>query len=499
MTKDKNNRTPHPTSPDRGKVIDDSVLYGGKVPPQSRELEMNLLGGVIIDNSLLDLVQPIISEKHFYVTANALVWRAINRLRDRNQPADLITITEELKTHGDLESIGGPLYLAELSTVFSSTESIVFSAEKVRENWVRRDLILLTFGLNEQCYDPTINTEDLLNKAQSEIIQVGAEMHGADTEDNIDRGFERLVEDTENRRKRGDEMTGIPSHSKDLNELTGGWQRGELHIIAGRPSHGKSADGIQELVTAVNDGYKCGMFSIEMGEKQFMARLAAMIAEVDMLKFKYGNLTDDDFKKLITAAKWVKQHKDNLMVDYSNPTDVNKIKAKSRLWKRKYGLDMIMVDYAQICGSGNIPTRFENTNKEVGLVGHGLKQLAKELDIAALLLSQMSRDFEKRPLKDRRPYLSDLRESGELEQHADTVLFIVRPELFLKKDDPEYAKVKDLADFYLAKQRNGPVGEFKHYFRGTYGKFERYSAEYESNMPGNYNQTQYYSRENEPF
>jgi replicative DNA helicase len=149
------------------KSVPEEVLYGGKVPPHSRELEMNVLGGMIIDNSLIDAVTTILKPKHFYVNANGLIYKAITDLRDRNEPVDLITITEELKTRAELDAVGGPFYLAELSTAFSSQDSIIFSANKILENWIKRDMILLTYSLNEQCYDPTINTENLLDKAQN--------------------------------------------------------------------------------------------------------------------------------------------------------------------------------------------------------------------------------------------------------------------------------------------------------------------------------------------
>nr|HMT10139.1 DnaB-like helicase N-terminal domain-containing protein [Ignavibacteria bacterium] len=165
MARQKKNNSDQPAVPDE-------VLYGGKLPPHSRELEMNIIGGMIIDNSLIYAVTTILKPKHFYVAANGIIFRAISDLRDRNEPVDLITLTEELKSSGELEAIGGPLYLAELSTAFSSQESIIFSANKILENWIKRDMILLTYSLNEQCYDPTINTESLLDKAQQEILEV---------------------------------------------------------------------------------------------------------------------------------------------------------------------------------------------------------------------------------------------------------------------------------------------------------------------------------------
>jgi len=193
--------------------IPDEVLYGGKIPPHSRELEMNILGGMIIDNALIDAVNTILKPKHFYVNANALIFRAISDLRDRNEPVDIITLSEELKTRGELDAVGGPYYLAELSTAFSSQESIVFSANKVLENWIKRDMILLTYSLNEQCYDPTMNTESLLDKAQQEILEVTNYLQKKNYTHIKDEVRETMeyVESIHERHEKGATVFGVPS------------------------------------------------------------------------------------------------------------------------------------------------------------------------------------------------------------------------------------------------------------------------------------------------
>ena len=254
-----------------GQTVSDEVLYGGKVPPHSRELEMNIIGGMIIDNSLIDAVTTILKPKHFYVAANGIIFRAISDLRDRNEPVDLITLTEELKSSGELEAVGGPLYLAELSTAFSSQESIIFSANKILENWIKRDMILLTYSLNEQCYDPTINTESLLDKAQQEILEVTNYLQKKNythIKDEVRLTME-YVESIHERHEKGASVFGVPTGYDELDALTGGFQKSELIIIAGRPSHGKTALALNfARNAAVDRDINIGIFSFEMSNRE---------------------------------------------------------------------------------------------------------------------------------------------------------------------------------------------------------------------------------------
>lgn len=470
------------------KRIHDDVLYGGKIPPQSRELEMNVLGGCMIDNQLIDIVSGIINKPDmFYVTANQDIWKAMLLLRDKRQPVDMITVTQQLMEMGMLEQVGGPAYLAEISTAFSSQESIAFSATKIKENWVKRDMILLTFSLNEQCYDPAISVEDLIGKAQKEVIEIGNELDNGKDE-SLDTSFKLMVEEAEKRVNSKDEkMSGIPCYISDFNEKTGGWQRQELQIMAGRPSHGKSAAAFRQALYSAEHGYKVGIFSIEMGETELMMRMAAIDQEIDIIKFKIGTLTDEDFEKMAVTYKKFMRLKNNLFIDYRNPLNVQMFKSKCREWKMKYGLDMVIVDYLQLMDSGKSDKYWESTNNDLGYITRGIKQTAKELDMAAIVLSQLNRKIEERPVDHRKPTLADLRDSGNIEQDADLVLFITRPEVWISKDSPKYIDVKGIANWDIAKQRNGPIGEFKTTFRAKYAKFVNYPAEYESSMPGNYN------------
>jgi len=480
-------------------TIPDEVLYGGKVPPHSKELEQNVLGGIMLDNKLYDVVEGIINDKMFYVTANQDIYRAMGLLRAAGQPADMITISEQLKVMGLFDAVGGAHYLAELSGAFSSQESIEFSAIKIKENWVKRDMIMLAYNLSEKAYDPVTDAIELVNTAQEGMLELGNYMHGG-KEQSIDETFMDMVLDTEKRcAASGEEkMSGIPSHITEFNERTGGYQRQELTIIAGRPSHGKSAATFQEALQQAENGYHVGIFSIEMSERELMMRLAAIDQEIDLLKFKLGTLTVDDFGKLAKSLKKMKSLREFLHIDYRNPVNVQEIRSKCREWKQKYGLDIVYVDYLGLMESGKKEKYWENSNVDLGYITKGLKQVAKELDIAMVVLSQMSRKIEDRGIEQRWPQLSDLRDSGNIEQDADMVVFITRPEVWYENVPLKLAEWKGKAVWNIAKQRNGPVGSFDVVFRGRFGKFENFSKEYKSDMPGNYNQPEIFDNR-EPF
>ncbi|MBE2226154.1 MAG: replicative DNA helicase [Ignavibacteria bacterium] len=471
--------------------IPEDVLYGGKVPPHSRELEMNILGGMIIDNALIDAVNTILKPKHFYVNANGLIFRAISDLRDRNEPVDIITLSEELKTRGELDAVGGPHYLAELSTAFSSQESIVFSANKVLENWIKRDMILLTYSLNEQCYDPTMNTESLLDKAQQEILEVTNYLQKKNYTHIKDEVRETMeyVESIHERHEKGATVFGVPSGYDELDALTGGFQKSELIIIAGRPSHGKTALALNFARNAAVEHEKnIGIFSIEMSNRELALRFICLESKVDISKLKTGRLPESDWAKIAKQTPRLMSSKINVVIDDSSPLSLLELRSKARRMKALQNIDMIMVDYLQlmeVSNKGNM-----DRHLEIAYITRGLKQLAKELDIPVVALSQLSRKVEERAGKEKRPQLSDLRESGAIEQDADVVIFINRPEVYISKDDPKFHEVEGLAEVIVGKQRNGPIGEAKLTFIHNYAMFANRARDAEPT---------YYAPQDSPF
>ena len=471
--------------------IPDEVLYGGKIPPHSRELEMNILGGMIIDNALIDAVTTILKPKHFYVNANGLIFRAISDLRDRNEPVDIITLSEELKSIGEFDAVGGSYYLAELSTAFSSQESIVFSANKVLENWIKRDMILLTYSLNEQCYDPTMNTESLLDKAQQEILEVTNYLQKKNythIKDEV-RDTMEYVESIHERHEKGATVFGVPSGYDELDALTGGFQKSELIIIAGRPSHGKTALALNfARNAAVEHGKNIGIFSIEMSNRELALRFICLESKVDISKLKTGRLPESDWAKIAKQTPRLMSSKINVVIDDSSPLSLLELRSKARRMKALQNIDMIMVDYLQlmeVSNKGNL-----DRHLEIAYITRGLKQLSKELDIPVVALSQLSRKVEERAGKEKRPQLSDLRESGAIEQDADVVIFINRPEVYISKDDPKFHEVQGLAEVIVGKQRNGPIGEAKLTFIHNYAMFTNRARDAEPS---------YYAPQDAPF
>ena len=473
------------------KDINPQDVYAGKIPPHSKELEMNILGGMMIDNALIDAVANILLAKHFYFGANGLIYQAICDLRDRNEPVDTITLTEELKTRGELEAAGGPFYIAELSNAFSSQDTIMYSANKILESWIKRDLILLTYSLNEQCYDPTINTENLLDKAQQQILEITNYLQKKNylpLKDVVKTTMD-YVELIHERHQKGATVFGVPSGYDDLDALTGGFQKSELIIIAGRPSHGKSALALNiARNAAVEHGKNIGIFSIEMSNKELALRFICLESKVDISKLKTGMLPESDWTKIAKQTPRLMGKKMNIIIDDSSPLSLLELRAKARRMKAMHNIDMIIVDYLQLMEATS--ARGLDRHLEIALITRGLKQLSKELDIPVMALSQLSRKVEDRAGKEKRPQLSDLRESGSIEQDADVVVFINRPEVYMNRDDPKFQEVHGLAEVILGKQRNGPIGDIKLTFIHSYAKFEKRSKDTEP---------EYYTSHETPF
>lgn len=474
-------------------MMNDSI-FEGKVPPHSKDLEMNVIGGMLIDNSLIDTVISILDpdKDQFYVNAHNIIYKCICSLRDRNQPADLVTVTEELKTNEELEKIGGPIALTDFSTSFATLESITYSAEKIRESWVKRDLIGLTYKIREMCMNASTSTEHVLNEAQKDILDVTNYLQKKDYSpikkiviDTLDR-IEKIKE-----QNRGDlAIYGVPSGYFDLDKLTGGFQNSELIVIAGRPSHGKSAFALNIARNAAKDHKKnIGIFSLEMSINELANRFICLESKVNIQSFKTGNLSKQEWDKISENAPKIGSSKIKIYVDESSPLTLLELRAKARRMKAKDKIDMIIIDYLQLMDLGGDNRRIESRYLEIGIITRSLKQLAKELEIPIIALSQLSRKVEDRSGIEKKPQLSDLRESGSIEQDADVVIFINRPELYLRKVEAEdnlkeyekYVKQKEqfegLAEIIIGKQRNGPVGQIKLTFIHDYTGFGAWSSE----------------------
>jgi len=452
-------------------AVDERLLNEGKVPPHSLEIEMNLLGGLIIDNSLIDTVLSFnITPSYFYKAANSLIYKAVIDLRDRREPVDLITLTEELKLRGELDAVGGPYYLTELTTSFTSSETVSYSSQKIVEYWLKRDLINVTSSIRDKCFDPTANTEELLNTAQREILDITNALQRKKYSMLRDE-VNSTMEYVESIHEKHASVIGVPSGYRELDALTGGFQKSELIIIAGRPSHGKTAFALSAARNAaVEHEQPIGIFSIEMSNRELALRFLCAEAKVDIAMLKTGRLPDKDFVRIAENFHRLTRDTTKILIDDSSPLSLLELRAKARRMKAEHDVSMIIVDYLQLMEVSG--TRNMDRYLEIGYITRGLKQLAKELDIPVVALSQLSRKVEDRGGKDKRPLLSDLRESGSIEQDADVVIFINRPEVYMSKDDPKFNEYSGLAELIVGKQRNGPIGEIKLTFVHNYARFE---------------------------
>jgi replicative DNA helicase len=441
-----------------------------RVPPHSVEAEQSVLGAVLLDNTAWEKIGDVLREDDFYRHDHRLIWQHLAKLMERNQPADVLTLHDALKSTGKLEEAGGLGYLNGLATGTPSAANVRRYAEIVRDRAVLRRLItvsddIATTALNPQGRD----TRQILDEAESKVFQISEDGSRGRT------GFQDLssvlaqvverVDDLYNRENPND-ITGVPTGFSDLDKMTSGMQPGDLIIIAARPSVGKTAFALNigEHV-AVNQGMPVAVFSMEMGATQLAMRLVCSVGRIDQQRLRTGRLTEDDWPRLTSAIQ--KMQDANLFIDETPALNPLELRARARRLARQYGqLGLVMVDYLQLMsgtGSGG-----ENRATEVAEISRSLKALAKELNVPVIALSQLSREVEKRT--DKKPIMSDLRESGAIEQDADVILFIHREDRY----DPDSPN-KGMAEIIIGKQRNGPIGSVTLTFLGQYTKFENFA------------------------
>jgi len=454
----------------------DPQLLALKVPPHSIEAEQSLLGALLLDNQAFDRVADLVTGEDFYRDDHRRVWRHIARLIEAGKPADVVTVSESVEASEDKEKTGGPAYLGALAQNTPSALNIRRYAELVRERSVQRRLAQVATGIAEQALNPAGKEVDqLLDEAESRIFQIAEE--GArrdqgllDIKPVLAKVFERI--DHLYHRDNPSDVTGVPTGYIELDKKTSGLQPGDLIIIAGRPSMGKTALAlnIAEHV-AVDNGLPVAIFSMEMSSTQLAMRMLGSIARVDQHKMRTGRLNDKEWGDLSDAMG--KLHETPLFIDEGGALTALEVRARARRLKRQYSkLGLIVIDYLQLMAS---TAQGENRATEISEISRSLKAMAKELDVPVVALSQLNRAVDQRP--DRRPVMSDLRESGAIEQDADVIMFIYR-EVVYKPDLPE--DQRGIAEVILGKQRNGPIGTIRLTFLGQHTRFENYQD------PGSY-------------
>ena len=458
--------------------MDEDQISALKVPPHSIEAEQSILGGLLIDNKAIDRIAGQVSASDFYRNDHRIIFTHISKLIDNNDPADIVTVAESLEQNAELTKVGGVAYLGLVAENTPTASNISGYAKIVRERSIMRNLVEVGSDIVESAFSPQgKDAQQLLDESESKIFQI------ADAGTSEKLGFIDIKELLPKAAQRIDDLyqlddpngvTGVPSGYSDLDQKTAGLQPGDLIIIAGRPSMGKTslALNIAEHV-GMEAGLPVAIFSMEMGAAQLTMRLLGSVGKLDQHKMRIGQLEDEDWPKLTNALGVLNEAP--IFIDEGSALNSYEVRARARRLHRQQGkLGLIVIDYIQLMSSANEQSN-ENRATEVSEISRSLKALAKELNVPVVALSQLNRSVESRP--DKRPMMSDLRESGAIEQDADVIMFIYRDEVY----NPETAE-KGVAEILLSKQRNGPTGTVKLTFLGQYTRVENYAnTGYDSN------------------
>lgn len=438
----------------------------GKLPPQAVELEQAVLGAILLEKEALIMVDGILSEKIFYKDAHVLIYRAIKSLSSEGNPVDMLTVTQELRKQGNLENAGGAYYITEITSNVASSANTEFHARVIQEMYMKRRAIAIASELIVMGYDEQSDAFDIMEKMQEATLETLHDIDNGHTVSYKEAYTEAIKELSTKIGKSKKDLTGVDTGFMAINALTGGWQKPDLIIIAGRPAMGKTALALCLLRNAAKAGFPVAIFSLEMSKSQLANRLLAIESEIaSSSDIQRGNLSEQDFTALFN--KTGKSANYPMYIDDTAGLSIHQLRSKAYKLKAKYDLKMIIVDYLQLMsGDGR-----GNRENEISQISRGLKKIAKELDIPVIALSQLSRSVEQRG-GEKRPQLSDLRESGAIEQDADIVIFTHRPEYYGITEDSAGNSTKGVAEIIFAKHRNGDIDTVQTQFVGRFTKFK---------------------------
>ena len=461
------------TSPIVGRKVDTSSVINlerGKIPPQAVDLEEVVLGAMMIDKKGVDEVIDILSSDAFYKDAHKYIFDAIFTLFENSEPIDLLTVSGQLKKEGKLEAIGGDFYLVKLTQKVASSAHIEFHARIILQKYIQRSLIKISNEIIEEAYSDGTDVFDLLDSAESKLYDVsqGNLKRSAETAQSLVIQAKKKIEEISN--KEG--LSGIPSGFDKLDKLTSGWQPSDLIIVAARPGMGKTALTLSMAKNiAINSNHAVAFFSLEMSSVQLITRLISSETGLSSEKLRTGKLEKHEWEQLNVKVKSLEQAP--LFIDDTPSLSIFDLRAKARRLASQHNIRMIIIDYLQLMTAGGNQKGGGNREQEISTISRNLKALAKELDVPVIALSQLSRAVESRG-GSKRPILSDLRESGAIEQDADIVSFIYRPEYYKidEWDDEERSPTQGQAEFIVAKHRNGGLENIRLKFIGNLGKFD---------------------------
>lgn len=455
----------------------DLAIDSLKVPPHSLEAEQSVIGGLMLDNQAWDRIADRVTEGDFYRNDHRQIFRAVASLADRSEPFDVVTLSEWLDNNAQLDNVGGLAYLGRLATDTPTAVNITAYADIVRERSVMRQLIAVGNDVAGMAYNPEgRSAKELLDLAEQQVFKI------AEQGDKSGGGFVEIQEAASKAIDRihalfesDSPITGIPTGYADFDDKTGGLQGSDLIIVAGRPSMGKTSFAMNLAENAAIKAKKSvAIFSLEMPGDQIAMRMMSSLGRIDQKSIRSGKLQESDWPRLTSAVSLLSEAK--IFIDDAASPSPTDIRARARRLKREHGLDMIVIDYLQLM---SIAGNSENRATEISEISRSLKSLAKELDVPVIALSQLNRSLESRP--DKRPVMSDLRESGAIEQDADVIVFIYRDEVY----NPD-TNDKGKAEIIIGKQRNGPIGTSLLTFLGQYTRFENYMPEVYEGPPGQF-------------
>jgi len=442
----------------------------GKLPPQAQELEDSVLGAIMIEKDAYGSVADLLRPEVFYKDQNRLVYEAIRALASKDQPIDILSVVEKLRSQGTLEQAGGAVYLADLTRRVASTAHLRYHAQIVAQKATARDLIALAAQIEEKGFDETQDTDELMQEAEAGIFEISQRSQKRDVTQ-IDPVIEEAFRRMEKAAKNDGSISGIPSGFDALDKITSGWQTPDLIIIAARPAMGKTAFVLSMAKNiAIDRKIPVAIFSLEMSNVQLVNRLIMNVCEIEGDKIKTGKFTKEESRRLNTKINIMKGTP--LYMDDTPSLSIFELRSKARKLVREHGIRMIIIDYLQLMNAQG--SSFGSREQEVSIISRNLKALAKELDIPIIALSQLNRGVEARQgVEGKTPQLSDLRESGAIEQDADMVCFIHRPEYYHLYNDEKTGKdLRGLAQIIVAKHRNGATDSIWLRFRGKYAKFQ---------------------------
>lgn len=465
----------------RKSILTDFTGNLGKLPPQAMDLEEAVLGALMLEKNALTTVIDILKPDSFYKDANQEVYRAIVDLFNNSEPVDMLTVANQLRERGKLEIVGGAYYLTELTSRVNSAANVEFHARVVAEMAIKRELIRISSEIQKDAFEDTTDAFLLLDRTEQALFEV--------SEANVRKNYADMrsimreaLNELEARKDHKDGLTGIPSGFSSLDRITSGWQNSDLVIIAARPGMGKTAFVVSAMRNAAVDfKHPVAIFSLEMSNVQLVNRLISAEAELESDKIKKGSLADYEWEQLV--HKTAKLSSAPIFIDDTPALSILELRAKCRRLKAQHEVKLIIVDYLQLMTGDTTRGNNGNREQEIASISRALKNIAKELEVPVLALSQLSRAVETRG-GDKRPQLSDLRESGSIEQDADLVMFLYRPEYYGITEDENGQPTHGLGEVIIAKHRNGSLDTAQLKFIGKYTKFTDLDFSFRSGTGG---------------